>query len=136
MGDDTTLTNARRCASVEWANAIYRIRGVCCRLEEFDERLPPVAGGFVLWRPPFEAVAVSPDRILRELQEAGIDYHTINNRYQAKLEVYSRLDYVLMETDQFSEPRTWGSLANLQRELGGHWASIRPLFDGAMGGTK
>jgi hypothetical protein len=48
----------------------------------------------MLWYPSFEPVAVSPDAVLGFLKERGIVFHPISTRYQAKLEVFSRLECV------------------------------------------
>lgn len=82
----------------------------------------------VLWEPDFAAVAISPEPVLNALREHGLVFREINNRYQAKLEVFSRLQCVLIDVS----PEARGavaldrSLAGLTLRFGGSMTLIEP----------
>ncbi len=50
----------------------------------------------VLWHPNRDSVAVTPQRIYDHLATCNVKYLTLNERYQAKLEVFNRLAAVML----------------------------------------
>jgi hypothetical protein len=48
------------------------------------------------WQPPFDVVSLSPDTITSFLDTMELNYCQDNRRYYAKLEVFSRLNYVII----------------------------------------
>jgi hypothetical protein len=83
--------------------------------------------GIVLWYPSFEAVAVSPDNVLRYLNERKLVYHSISTRYQTKLEVFGRLTVVVaagVTPDQTQE--VLAACREGQRRFGGSIIVLSP----------
>lgn len=50
----------------------------------------------VFWNPPFEVVSLSPDTITSFLDRMHVNYYENNRRYNAKMEVFSRLNTVII----------------------------------------
>lgn len=57
----------------------------------------------VFWYPPLEAVSVSPGPVTEPLAKWGGRYITIQQRYQAKLEIFGRLGCVLFPVEGSEE---------------------------------
>ncbi len=49
-----------------------------------------------VWRVPFAATSVSPEPVLQELREHALPFLEINERFQAKMDVYQRLAFVVV----------------------------------------
>ncbi len=77
----------------------------------------------VIWRIPFPATTVSPDPVLEELREHGLAFFEINERYQAKMEVFQRLTCVVVpifaDEDGTKVRRTQDSLDSVVSKFGG-----------------
>jgi hypothetical protein len=77
----------------------------------------------VIWRIPFPATTVSPDPVLEELREHELAFFEINERYQAKMEVFQRLTCVVVpifaDEDGTKVRRTQDSLDSVVSKFGG-----------------
>ena len=88
-----------------------------------------------IWYPPFDLVAVSPEPALAALNQAGLSFHGIEERYQAKLEVFSRLKCVWIDAREFrlgSERETTletvaARICSIQQRLGGRLVFLAAL---------
>ena len=86
---------------VDWPRAttlvhdgVYTIACLPCRVSPPG---PSVSSPKVIliWYPSFDAVATSPQQVLDFLERSGMNHHTVYSRYQAKMEVFSRLTCVI-----------------------------------------
>ena len=61
---------------------------------------------WVVWHPPFNVTAVSPDAVLAELKQAGaVSVTPYHGRYQAKLSILSRVTVILADGSDESAVR-------------------------------
>jgi hypothetical protein len=87
-----------------------------------------------VWRVPFAATSVSPEPVLQELRRCALPFFEINQRFQAKMDIYNRLAIVVVpifRDDQAPElQRTRDSLEQIVARIGGeleYYAVNAPL---------
>ena len=95
----------------------YVVAGVSGHLRPLTETLEPRARAIFLYYPDPTAVAVSPDRLLAHFSGWPLRYLQFQQRYQAKLDVFSRLGALLViaESVDQSERATEAVLEALDR---------------------
>ncbi len=91
-------------AEIVAQEGFYTIVRLPCQVEGPRQR-QSLAKAIVLWYPSFNSVAVSPDNVLRSLDESKIPFHFITARYQAKLNVFGRLMCVVAAGSTSAETR-------------------------------
>jgi hypothetical protein len=101
---------------------IYHLK--CQRLDEHDWDGDTVAVG--VWFPSFESVSLSPHRVVEELNGRGLHFVALDQRYQAKMDVYGRIWAVLV--DMCSEEERTAQRVKDYREL----QALRDSFGGTI----
>jgi hypothetical protein len=119
-------------AMPDWPNAervvsdgLYSIIRLPCRVEARHDQTPTRAT--LLWYPSFEQVAVSPDKVLAFLNDSALSCHEVYSRYQAKLEVFGRLECVVAAGANAEETRRISTtFAEAVRRFGGQVVLLLP----------
>jgi hypothetical protein len=112
------------------AIGMYRLSRVSAVPRPLDPDDLLTEPALVVWFPPLEEVATSPQRVLSALRRSGIPFYEVNERYQAKMDIFSRLKCVVMPVRP-GEPSDagggWpGQFAALRQRFGGRAIVLRP----------
>jgi hypothetical protein len=99
-----------------WDTGRYRARLLPGRCESLDERCEEATNALVIWYPEFRSVAVNRRPIIEHADSCGVKYLAVESRYQAKLNVYSKVSEVIFISE---------SAEDFQRALDGVRAAIR-----------
>jgi hypothetical protein len=110
-------------------DGVFTIVRLPCRVHgpESSKLFPKAV---MLWYPSFESVAVSPDKVLAFLADSRLSYHPIVTRYQAKLEVFSRLTCVVATGRSVAETNDiLERLREANRQFGGTITTLAPRME-------
>jgi hypothetical protein len=86
---------------------IYRLAYSITDPSDWDGNSPAVC----VWSPRFESVSVSDQSVLKALEDNRMPYSPLYSRYQAKLEVFSRLERVVVDVSPTDVESTMGACA-------------------------
>ena len=104
----------------------YSFRIMNCR--ELSSLDSPRRNCFCILRPSFESVSVTDENIIKAIEQERIPFYVHRTRYQAKLDVFSKVDWVLLDlSDHVNEFRE--SVDRLKDRFGGTVSYLLPASE-------
>ena len=81
---------------------------------------------YCIWNPSFESVSVTDKWIIDAIEQENLSYYVHRVRYQAKLDVFSKVDWVMIDLSEKPLTNAVASLKKLVGRFGGDLSYLIP----------